>query len=325
MSNRVRPDRPSACIHIGLSKAASTTLQWYLFGKHSELEYLGKGQGDRYRTPAIARIIKKVPRRQTERTLDQWSRWVAELAQPALDRGRVLLASREGLAHGGYERQKRLAKNIERVFGPSKIILVVRHPIRFVESTYLQLLRGHNIRRAHKRYRPAGYFTVDDWLTQQWDRPTKGDLRVLQSQQILEPHLAAFGRENVGVFLFEQLQKDPAAFISAVCDFIGIDPAEGVRLAAGEHAHPRISTDDVERLKEVYRSPWRRLQFRWGSPGKRRKMLGITRKRNLTKAQLASVELPTVWKSRIEDFVREDCRYLRGKWGLPVDEAGYPL
>lgn len=326
MSDSLRPDRPSACIHIGLPKAASTTLQRHLFADHSKLEFLGKGWGPTaYRTPTIEGIIKNLPHPQSDRTLDEWKQSVEEVSRPGLVAGRLTVASREGLCFGGYERQERLAQNIERVFGPSKIIFVARHPLRLLESEYLQRLGGNNLKYARDRRRLTGYFTVDDWLSWNWNKKTKGRFSLLLSQQILEAHVAVFGRANVGVFLFEQLQRDPEAFIAGICDFMGVDPVEGVHLSAAKHAHRRLAASSVERLKGVYRSPWRRFRFRRSSKKEREKMLGISGLKVPTKGEKASVELPTVWKDRIEDFAREECRYLRREWGLPVDELGYPL
>ena len=44
-----------------------------------------------------------------------------------------------------------------------------------------------------------------------------------------------------------------------------------------------------------------------------------------TNGEPATVEIPEVWRSRIEDLVRDDCNYLRQEFGLPVNEAGYPI
>ena len=325
MSDPLRPDRPSACLHIGLPKAASTMLQRHLFAKHTEIDFLGKSGPARYRTLTIKEIIKNLARPQSDRTLDEWKQSVEEVSRPGSIAGRLTVASSESLCAGGYKHQEQLARNIEHVFGASRIIFIARHPVRLLESQYFQKLRQNNEGFAHNRGMLTGYFSIDDWLSQEWSHEFKGRFRLLLSHQILEAHVAAVGKANVGVFLFEQLQQDPEDFIAGICDFMGIDPVEGVRLAAAKHAHQRMAASSVERLKAVYRSPWHRFRFRRSSSKERRKMLGIGRFEVLSKGEKASVDLPTVWNDRIEDFAREGCQYLKREWGRPLDELGYPL
>ena len=271
-------------------------------------------------------IIKDLANPQSDRTLNEWQRSVKDAARAGSAAGRLTVASSENLCNWGSKRHEQLARNIEHVFGPSRIIFIVRHPVRVLESQYFQMLRKHNVRNARNRHwrRRTGYFTIDDWLGREWNKGT-GLSSLLLSQQILEAHVAAVGKANVGVFLFEQLQQDPEAFIEGICDFMGVDPLEGVRLAAAEHANQRMAASSVERLKDVHRSPWRRFRFRRSSSKERSKMLEIGRFEVPTKGERASVELSTVWKDRIEGFAREGCQYLKREWGLPVDELGYPL
>ncbi len=79
MSNTLQRDRPPACIHIGLPKAASTTLQQHLFANHSEIDFLGQNRPILYRTPMIREIVRKLSIRQSDQTLDEWERSVEEV------------------------------------------------------------------------------------------------------------------------------------------------------------------------------------------------------------------------------------------------------
>ena len=120
------------CIHLGLHKTASSTLRQSLFAAHSQIEYLGRvdGYGPRFGKSMMNEISDRLPRCKDDATLEMWRRAVICITAPALLNGRVPVLSREGL---GFD-YARFAMNIERVFRRAKIILVVRHPVHWVES-----------------------------------------------------------------------------------------------------------------------------------------------------------------------------------------------
>ncbi len=308
------------CIHLGLAKAASTTLQHHLFTKHSQIEFLGRGVDNGFVKPFVKEISWQLPSCANDSTLEMWRRSVSEIITPAIESGRVPVFSQEKLSMAFDN--ARLAMNIERVFGPSKVFLVVRHPLRWVESRYIQSLEGSNL---DKGKLPAGYFTIEDFITQSWNQEVKGHLKCLMSRKILEPYVAQFGKQNVGVFMFEHLQSDPQGFIEAICEFIGVNPVEGVQNVTNEHKNPRIKRNTVEQLKMIHHSPALTRIFQQATHKERKRMVGISRDLIPTKGERATVEIPGCWRARIEDLVRDDCNYLRQEFGLPVGEAGYPI
>ncbi len=307
------------CIHLGLSKAASTTLQRHLFAEHSQIEYLGKWRKNGFVKPFVKEIASQLPTCANDATLEMWRRSVSEIIIPAIEIGRVPMFSKEGLSKGSDH--AKLAMNIERVFGPSKVILVVRHPLRWVESRYIQCLLKE---LKPRRKLSVGYFTIEDYLTQSWNQEGRGRLKCLMSRKILEPYVAQFGKQNVGVFMFEHLQSDPQGFIEAICEFIGVDPVEGIKHATNKHKNPRVTRDNVEQIKMIHQSTELTRIFRQATREDRCRMIKSDPD-SPTQGEPATVEIPEVWRSRIEELVRDDCNYLRQEFGLPVDEAGYPI
>ncbi len=305
------------CIHLGLPKAASSTLKFSLFAAHSQIEYLGIDYyGPRYGESLMKTISNKLPCCKDDATLEMWRRAVIEVTAPALLNGRVPVMSREGL--GGFS-HTRLAMNIERVFGAAKVILVVRHPVRWMESFYFEVL----MRKNSKIKNTSNYVSFEKWISKNVNRPG-WPRRALLFRDVLEPYVARLGKENVGVFLFEHLQSDPQRFFRTMCEFIGVDPDEGVRCTAGQHLHKRITREKVERIKMINQSPELTRIFRQASRKDRGQMLKSGHESPM-KGEPATVEIPEVWRSRIEDRTREHCKYLRQEFGLPVDEAGYPI
>ena len=124
MNNPPRQNRPEVCIHIGLPKAASTTLQEHLFAKHPELEFLNESGSNLYRPTMMREIIVNLTQPQSDRTLDEWKQSVEEVSRAGSIPERTVVASREGLCVGGHKNQEQLARNIKHVFGPSRIIFI---------------------------------------------------------------------------------------------------------------------------------------------------------------------------------------------------------
>ena len=89
------------------------------------------------------------------------------------------------------------------------------------------------------------------------------------------PYVARFGKQSVGVFMFEHLESYPQGFIEAICEFIGVDPVEGVLHAADKRANPRITRDSVERIKLIHRSRAYTKLFRLGTRRDRSRMARI--------------------------------------------------
>ncbi|MDA9983275.1 sulfotransferase domain-containing protein [Gammaproteobacteria bacterium] len=302
-------------IHLGLPKAASTTLQEHLFAKHSQIEYLGKGHS----WPEFTKLINS----DQDVSFEMLRCTVDKIAEPAMRNGRVPVLSRPKLV---YCNHSQLAINIERAFGPCKIILVVRHPVRWIESLYLERLRANNIRPNRIPPKLTGYFTLESYLEHIFSQKNKSRLKCVMSRSILEPYVMHLGKQNVRVFMLEQLQSDPQSFIAAISRFIGVDPTEGIRCAAGKREHKRLTHNQVERIKEIHRSPDFTKSLRLAKLPDRCRMLGPKNRHQLpAEHELATVEFPERWKTQIEDLARDDCNYLRQEWGLPVDEAGYPL
>jgi len=64
------------------------------------------------------------------------------------------------------------------------------------------------------------------------------------------------GQENVGVFLFEELLADPDSYYRSICEFIGIETAEGVRLSRQQHFNRSLTQKQFNRIREFNDSRW---------------------------------------------------------------------
>jgi hypothetical protein len=327
MIQQRRSGGPS-CIHVGLPKTATTMLQKHLFPGHSQIEYLGKfaQQKKKFRDAAVRTIVRNVARdRVFSPDLNHCRRLFVESIAPAFRKGKRPVLSSEAFTVGGLPRRQARAENLRGVFGDCKVIITLRHPLRFVESMYFQKLKEAHVGMSWHLGKAPRHFSIEQWLDDVWRLPEKGALSHLEYAQTMDVFADVFGKDAMGVFLFEQLVEDPHATVGRLCRFIGVDVEQGVRLSQGKRENERWTVTQVERLKLIQRSFWRSLAFRCGTGRVRRKLLGLDPRTRSDAAPKARAELAAPWRERIVELVREGNRRLASEWGLPLEHYGYPL
>ena len=91
----------------------------------------------------------------------------------------------------------------------------------------------------------SGTEPIDEWLDRHWGGELEPILDYARTVEIFRRH---FGAESVRVLLYEDLVRDPAAYVAEVCKLAGIDVEEGVQRTAG-----RLENSTSERLVETVR------------------------------------------------------------------------
>jgi len=323
------------CLHIGMPKTATKTMQMSLFAQHQEVDYLGTytGAGRKYfrqcRTPGIQQLMSeliwdriKTPDLDAARILYQ------EEVAPSLANGKVPVWSWESLMENRPEVQRQRAENLRAVFGPCKIIATLRHPITLIESLYLQLLKRDNVGGYSGFGKPMRYQPIDRWIDDQWDAIGDAPKAHLEYANTIETFADVFGKENVGVFLFEQLTTNPQAYYEGICNFIGIDPQEAMSHVGETRKNERWTDTQLERLDSIHRSLWKSTLFRFSPRVTRRKMLGLpgnTRGIPPQGSRGATLSIAPHLAKKIQDKTREGNRHLQEQWGLPMEDFQYPV
>jgi hypothetical protein len=242
-----------------------------------------------------------------------------------LKAGRVPLWSSEALTVGSPRRRRRRAENFRAVFGDAKVVITLRHPLRFVESMYLHKLKAGAVGNGRRFGMTPRYFEIDEWLRNNSRCPENGALAHLEYAQTIEIFADVFGREAIGVFLFEQFVEDPAAFIDSLCRFIGIDSREGVALGTGKRENTRLTTGQLQQIKGFAQPSLRSTVFRFSSRARRRRILGMDAADAGPHAPGARAGIPVDWRQRILDESRQGNQQLVREWNLPLDRYDYPL
>jgi len=333
--------KPS-CFHIGLAKTGTTTLQRYLFPEHSQIYYLGKwsntalsrhpelqrrefmkGNPTGCRNPLVEellfRIFKQKPSNfDIARCVELFSQSVL----PSVDKNKIPVWSWEGIATSLFERRRSEARNLRLVFGPCKIIIVLRNPVKLMVSLYLQRLKATLWGNKMTKWGGPNFPSFEKWLQNQWARLEDS---LLDYARTIEIYADQFGKEAIGIFLFEQLKEDSRLYYKSICDFLQIDAKEAFELLSNRHENKRLTIAHMQKLKNIQKWPRKNLAFRRANRRLRKRMVGTEKNNPAFDAPPYEIEVNKVWRENIKRVTRDGNRYLVEFWNLPLETYGYSL
>jgi len=319
------------CIHIGLPKTATKALQSNLFARHDGLYYLGTYhepehlQYRKCRDAQVERLMNWLifSRRQPDLRA---CRKLFEQIMHGVSPERVALWSFEALSMNRVKRRRAWAERLHQVFGPSKVIITLRHPLSLVESVYFQVIKRDNVEDGARWGRTPWYRDLDQWLETAFSRSRhNAPVNHLDYARTIQIYADVFGRESIHIKLFEQMIEDTGAFSRSVCESIGIDPKGCADLNMDQRRNTRWTQSQMDRLRSIQRSPVRSLQYRFASRARRMKMLGLDDSHTPAEDDKAEVVIPDYWRERICDLTRQGHQYLMETWNLPLDKYDYPV
>ncbi len=315
-------------VHVGLPKTATKLLQMQLFAPHCQVEFLGTyiGSHRRFRNCRDAAVEELIG----ELFWDNWRRpnlkrcreLMSRFRESAATAQKLLVWSWESLMEDRLPVRRKRAENLKAAAGDCTILVGLRHPVKLVESLYLQLMRRDNIGGRASKWRGVRFETIDTWLTRRWNLPSRPPNQQLDYARTVEMYADVFGADAVKIVLFEELVRDQDAYISKICRLLGIDAAEGIRHTQDRIENERLSQGQMDSLAAISRSLPRSLAFRFADRAGRKRMLATATAGSGKKAR---VRIPPDWQRRIEDLTRPGNRRLAERWQLPMAEHDYPL
>lgn len=187
----------------------------------------------------------------------------------------------------------------------ARVLFTIRRQQDVVRSWYLAKLR-HRIKR-------KAWIPFDEWYALAEDEPWQSILDDVAYGRTIGCNLQRFGPDRTGVFLYEELVRDPRGFTAKVSAFLCIDASAFGALLEG--ARENVS------MSQRYLSFWRRaaplLPRRWVRKGAMRlSMDGGTR---------ARIDLSPRVAADLHDRVADDNAALAARFDLDLAGHGYPM
>lgn len=219
-------------LHVGYHKTGSSWLQRQLFPN--------------------ARGVSLVPRIEIRRNLLIPSpvAFDPERAREALcagRSGRIVLSEEElsgnlhtGGLHGAFSVE--IASRLHRTFPEGHVVVFIREQKTMVASAYKQYIKSGGTRRIRGFLTPAA----------SPHKTPNFDLDFLAYDRLIGVYEELFGRENVSVFLYEQLAREPEALIASLCRTLALDVDSSAVSIAPVNAGYRSGTLALLRVLNLF-------------------------------------------------------------------------
>jgi hypothetical protein len=225
----------SICIHVGLPKCASTTLQMDLFSKHSDFNYLGRCfQSTRglYKDKRLDAFYEEL------KLGNEIDGELARAVESLLDHQKVNLFSHEGMTELSLSSYKTTARRLKDCFPEAKILFLIRNQASLLRSYY-------EMKRPYKVLFPMGKpkaeisfaHWVDYCLTHQPET-----FSVLHYDEVYGTYSSLFGNENVLLLLMEDLLKKPRTVANQIAKYFSVDLEEAIALLEAPRKHHSAPT-----------------------------------------------------------------------------------
>lgn len=325
-------------IHIGLPKTATTTLQLRYLANHADLHYVGstvpRGKIQPLEVDTFFKHVSYYPCNNggpfwvepylyssliwpdqlqdiKSRRYDTVSARTAiqEHLSEKVSATRTVISS-ETFSVGVLVPPQVQAERLRNCFTSATVILVIRNPLNWLESRYLQMARAipRKIRslppysewlRIHYAYRDSYQSMFQD----------------LRWGTLLQQYSRLFGRDHVHVLLLEEFLSDRPAFLRKLSDIVGAD-LENIQYGNVEaHLNPTIRQGDavINRLTAgLHGAPYQLLQ----------RTKPLVRRVLPAKARVKmdkDIEKTTI------NYLQPELDIIADEWNIPLRAWGYPI
>ena len=324
-------DRPPV-IHIGMPKTATKTLQWRVFSQHQDIFYLGRFDGGPFagkhrafqacRDENVFAVMDQIAYSGISNPdIEECRQQFGQYLRGQNPENRLVVWSWESYCTDSARNRRLRAENLKSLFGQARIVATIRHPVKLLESAYLQQLKRGNIGARYRLGKGVFYRPIDEWF----ERDHFGDIsNHLDYAGTIRMYTELFGAENVKVLAFENLLEDQRSWFHELCGFMGIDGAEALSSASEHKDNSRWNTTQLEILRKTKASPVRNMLFRCTKKDMRKKLLKLNgRGAPREIGEKASELLSAHNHNLVIDRTREGNQWLEQTFGLDLASRGY--
>lgn len=308
-------------VHVGYPKTATTTFQKHVFPNHPDIDYLGKTIPDmRFRSDELRNEIHRLINEDEVRYEGtQRLKKLMEEHRRNSDR-KVLLLSHENFIHHWGNDKGLIARRIREAFGPCKILITLREQLDVIRSFYAMHGRycTATFLMATQKERVRTPLSLEQWFQFTFRAPERNIYSILHYHDLVSYYVSHFGRENVGVFLYEQFVKDADTYVQQMCRFLKIDPTPALQQVKGKHENRRFTNAEVMYLR-IARFCGLKM-FDWTQQDAPRWLKYL---RNLFGKH--EVNIDGEWKTRLVEMYQDGNRKLAELYDLPLGQFGYQV
>jgi hypothetical protein len=194
-------------VHIGYHKTGTTFLNRKFFANHPDFYHMGKPySGDNPIRELIERLIglKRYDANRCKTLYD-------DFVLPVLDNKIVTISDGRIIKQNPIDNSKSIPERLLDITDEVIVIVVIRRQYEYLKSLYVQHIGSNNEKRS-----------FNEWFDSNWE--AGGDLKFrLDYFERIKTYIDVLGRDNVGIFLYEQLRDDPDLYLNNLCSFIGCD------------------------------------------------------------------------------------------------------
>jgi hypothetical protein len=196
-------------IVIGTAKGGTTALYWYL-AEHPDvfMSPVKETNYFAYGLDAEGRMLYGDPEHHAfpVKTLEEYTQLFAAAGA----------ARAVGEASPIYLECPQAAQRIHALLPAVRIVCSLRHPVDRAYSDYVMYLRHRGLRLDPRR---------DLTPSAAWADPESHWMRIGRYSEQLARYFDLFPREQIHVFLFDDLKRSPLPVVQDVYRFVGVDPA----------------------------------------------------------------------------------------------------
>lgn len=320
------------CIHVGVPKTGTTTLQRGLFAQHTQIVYVGKPYDNPSESHEACQAVAELADSLWQIDELEFDHTRAEalfklgIRNRQKRAGRSMVFSEEGLTNVIGADRACIARRLKRLFGPCRILITTRNQTD-------ALLSGHRWCFAR------GFVNVsfDTWvrrchgLTLYSLRRNECPLRQYLYGQLVRAYQDEFGEDRVLVLPLEMLKKNPSAYAHKLAGFLDIDEDQTHQLLNHTPAHNRSLSAWATRYQNVQRRV-RRLCRRGSKADDAAEHMGLYVEgihgritRWLDRWSPPHREMSASTRVFLEEFYARDNRLLEQLCGEPLSDLGYAV
>lgn len=320
-------------IHIGYPKTASTTFKKYLFSNHKEFYYLRNNEDSndllnnlfysrensfkRFMNNYKDELLKKVKSTNltkfvlSEESLTSFSMFFRLWPAPYI----------WTIEPNSVARKIKIAFKDSSVFDKVKILIVIRKQDDIIKSIYAQVY--NLVFKKFKETRTFGKF-LDYALGKNRNNFL---VDALYYEDIINEYEKLFGRENICIQVFEELQQDREKYIKKLCDFLGINFQDTLELLEDKHMNKKSSkvkySSDNRSLFEII-NYYKIKYFGPKSFGMEdNRMVNFLKGQYISGGKLSGIKITPPYQETIKGLFAESNIRLSKKYDLDLEKYGY--